>query len=247
MKSQITGATACCMLLATSVAQADEWDLSVGLGVQSEKSIYKGVGTESNLFPMWHADNGTIYLQGLEAGYRLYDNGGLSVAAIGQYRLEGYEASDSSALSGMTERKGAFELGARASLETAYGEWSVTGLADVSSEHSGHELAFDWEKDIEISQSFILTPTAGISWRSADLNNYYYGVRANEATVNRAVYTADAGTVASIGLDATWIIDKSQMVRAGLEYSNYSSEISDSSIVERDNNTSASVAYIWRF
>ncbi|EAR62996.1 MipA/OmpV family protein [Neptuniibacter caesariensis] len=231
-----------------SQAQANEdAEFMLGLGVSSGKSIYKGVGTETDVIPMFAYEKGDFYLMGPELGYHLVNNEQFQLTAIASYRLEGYEAGDSTALAGMDERKGAIELGIGASFDTAYGEWSATALADVSNEHDGYELALGWEKRIELSRQWSLTPEATISYRSKDLNNYYYGVKASEATANRAVYTADSGSVYGFGINADYMIDQQQMVRLGAGYTHYGNEISNSSIVEKDSNYDLSAMYIYRF
>lgn len=183
----------------SQVQANEEADFILGLGVSSEKSIYTGVGTETDIIPVFAYKKGDFYLKGPELGYHLLNDEAFQLTAIANYRLEGYEAGDSAALAGMDERKGAFELGVSASLDTHYGEWSAKALADVSNEHDGYELALGWEKRIELSRHWSLTPEASISYRSKDLNNYYYGVKAGEATANRAAYNADSGTVYGFG------------------------------------------------
>ena len=233
--------------ISTSLASEQDSNFMLGLGVASSKSIYKGVGTETDVLPGFAYESGDFYVLGPELGYHLINTDKLTLSAIASYRMEGYEAGDSVDLRGMDERKGAFELGMSAALDTEYGEWSATALADVSGEHEGYELELGWEKRLELSQNWALTPEAALTWRSDDLNNYYYGVKASEATVNRAAYTAESGTIFSVGVNADYMIDPQQMVRFGANYNSYSSEISDSTIVEKDNNYEVSAMYLYRF
>lgn len=228
-------------------AEENESSFALGIGVMSEDSIYKGVGTETDALPFFAYENGSFYVQGPEAGYYVIDNETVKVGVLAQYRSEGYEAADSAALAGMDERKGAFELGLTASYDTDYGEWSATVTGDASNEHKGHEIELGWETDIPVSSSWTITPEASVSFRSSDLNNYYYGVKASEATVNRAVYTAGSGTVYEVGVSANYMIDQQQMIQVGASYTSYGSEISDSSIVEDDKSAGVSLLYMYRF
>ncbi|WP_271271009.1 MipA/OmpV family protein [Aliamphritea hakodatensis] len=228
-------------------AEENESSFALGIGVASEDSIYKGVGTETEALPFFSYENGSFYIQGPEAGYYIIDNDDFKIGALARYRTDGYKASDSSDLKGMDERKGAFELGITASYDTDYGEWSATFAADASSEHEGNEIELGWEKSFPVSAKWSVTPEASVSYRSDDLNNYYYGVKASEATVNRAAYTADADTVYEIGISAMYQIDQQQMIRVGASYTSYGDEIADSSIVEDDKSTSVSLLYMYRF
>lgn len=232
-----------------SVVHADEQESSfmLGIGVASEDSIYRGVGTETDVLPLIIYENGSFYVQGPELGYHVVDGDRLKLTVLGQYRTDGYEAGDSINLAGMEERKGTFELGVAASYETEFGELSAKVVADAASEHKGYEVELGWEQRVELGGNWALTPEASVSYRSDDLNNYYYGVRASEATVQRAAYTADADVVYGFGVNVDYQIDQQQMIRFGVEYTSYGSEIGDSTIVEDDKSTGVSLLYAYRF
>lgn len=231
-----------------STAQAnDESSLMLGLGIGSGESIYKGVKDETSVIPVFAYENGSFFVHGPELGYNFIESEELRVAAILRYRMEGFEAKDSTFLTGMAERKGALELGISASYETEYGDLSATFATDVSSEHKGHELKLGWENRIRLSSNWSVTPEASISYRSDDLNNYYFGVKESEATATRAAYKADSGVIYAVGVNADYMLDQQQMIRFGVSYQNFGSEISDSSIVEDDSSVSLSAMYIYRF
>ncbi len=234
-------------LIPVAQAEGDESMFMLGLGVGSEESIYEGVGTETSVIPMIAWEKGSFYLHGPEVGYYFVDAPQLRLGTLVRYRGEGYDSGDSDELAGMDDRDGAFELGLTISYDTEYGEWSATALSDISSEHEGYELELGWEKRIRLSPDWSLTPEASISYRSDDLNNYYYGVTAGEATAQRAVYTADGDMVYEIGINADYRIDQHQMIRFGASYQHYGSEISDSSIVEDDNSYALKAMYVYRF
>jgi len=242
--------TALLLVAGTAVAGADHDDdssLALGLGVAYEESIYTGVDNDTTLLPMVAWESGNFYIRGPELGYHIINRDEFQLSTLLNYRTEGYEASDSTALRGMAERKGAYELGLEASLENELGEWSATALADISGEHKGYELELAWKQRLELSQRWALTPEAAISYRSGDLNNYYFGVEASEATVDRAAYTAGGGITYELGLSADYMIDQQQQLRFGASYQAYGSEISDSSIVDSDNSFGVHALYLYRF
>lgn len=233
---------------ATAVqAEENESSFMLGLGVSSGESIYKGVGTETEVIPVIAYEKGSFFLHGPTLGYHFIDTDTLKVSALANYRMEGYDASDSADLAGMTDREGAFELGVTAAYETDYGEWSATVLSDVSNEHEGYELELGWEKHIHLSQNWTLSPEASIAYRSDDMNTYYYGVTAAEATAQRAAYTAGSDTIYEIGVNAQYAIDEQQSIRVGASYQHFGDEISNSSIVEDDSSYEVQAMYIYRF
>lgn len=230
-----------------ALAQEDTSMLLLGLGVSNDDSIYKGVSSETNPIPVFAYERDNFFIHGPSLGYNFVNREELTLGALIQYRGEGYKASDSIDLNGMKDRDGAVELGLQAAYETPYGELSAKLSADISSEHDGYEVELGWEKEIELSQQWSVSPGASISYRSDDLNNYYYGVTDAESTAQRAAYTAGADTIYEVGIDARYMIDRRQMIRLGASYALYGDEISNSSIVEDDNSYSIRAMYLYRF
>lgn len=234
-------------LSATSAMASDDFEFGLGLGVASGKSPYTGVGTETSALPIIMVDKGNFHWFGATMSYDLYASDQMSFSVLGQYRGEGFEASDSTALAGMSEREGAFEMGLGAEFYSNYGTWSAEVLTDVSGTHEGYEVALGWSQDYQLSQKWTLSPNLGVSYRSDKLNDYYFGVNANEATATRAAYDAGSGLITSVGLDARYMIDQQQMIMMGISVESYSSDIKDSPIVERNNSTGLMLGYLYRF
>ncbi len=247
MKYALGGVMVAGLLITTAAQASEEWQFSLGAGVATERSPYVGVGTETDLFPLLSIEKGRFSFEGNAAGYEVLSSKLASLTVLGHYRGEGYDASDSRQLAGMEERDGAFELGARAEMYTDLGTLSVTALGDVSSTHDGYEVSLGWETSYQLNSQWVLSPSAQLSYRSKDLNNYYFGVRNSEATSERAAYIADSGAVLNLGVDAMYLIDEQQSLMLGAGVDTFSDEIKDSSIVERSNSPYAVLAYIYRF
>ena len=246
MKTTITSAIVC-TLFSLNVAADDSWEFGLGLGVQSGKSLYKEIGTDTNVFPVIYAKKGNFQLVGNRAEYRFIDNGKFQLKALGHYRLEGFEADDSAFLNGMEERESALEFGIGASIQTSAGQFSSSLLSDVSGTHEGHELSLGWEKKFPLNQHWVIKPSAEINWRSEDLTNYYYGVHSSETSAGRNAYNADDGTSYNFSVDAFYHIDKQQALQIGVGVTGWSSDISDSPLVEHDSTTNIKAAYTFRF
>ncbi|MGB1236719.1 MAG: MipA/OmpV family protein [Pseudomonadales bacterium] len=235
--------------VATQVSAEEESDsmFALGLGVSSEQSIYTGVKNETNAMPFFMYENGNFYVQGPELGYNYFSNDQITLGVAARYRMDGYAAGDSAHLAGMKDRDGTAEVGLTASYETNAGEFSIEAFSDAGSKHKGYQVDFGWEKEIELSQNWSLTPEATIGYQSAKLNDYYYGVKASEATANRAAYKAKGGTVYEVGVSANYMIDENQMLNMGVSYAGYGKAITDSSIVEDKSSVGAHLLYMYRF
>ncbi|CAM3802514.1 MipA/OmpV family protein [Parendozoicomonas haliclonae] len=234
--------------LSTAVsAEENDSSLSLGLGVGHEKSIYKGVDSETNGIPLVMYENGNFYLRGPEVGYTFFESSPVKIDAVVRYRMDGYDDKDSDDLRGMEDRDGTVEGGLTASVETGLGEWSIEAFGDAASTHDGYELELGWEKPYDLNKNWSIIPAASISYLSADLADYYYGVTAKEATVRRAAYTVDSDYVWELGLSALYKIDRNQIVRFAISYENYGSEIADSPIVDSDNSSRIGLVYAYRF
>jgi outer membrane protein len=82
-----------------------------------------------------------------------------------------------------------------------WGDIQAQLLSDVSSTHNGQEAWLSWSHPWYTANSeFDLT--FGLEWKSANLVNYYYGVRPEESFQGRDAYAAESGTNRFIRLAA---------------------------------------------
>jgi outer membrane protein len=90
------------------------------------------------------------------------------------------------------DRDYAVELGVEILTDGGWGALQLSAFHDVSSTHEGFELyanySYGWR-----DQRLYIEPSIGASYKSADLNNYYWGVTDDEAGVVVAPYEAEAG------------------------------------------------------
>ena len=90
------------------------------------------------------------------------------------------------------DRDYAIELGMEVLTDGPWGALQLSAFHDVSGTHEGFELyanySYGWR-----AQRLYIEPSIGVSYKSADLNNYYWGVTDDEASVVVAPYEAEAG------------------------------------------------------
>ena len=90
------------------------------------------------------------------------------------------------------DRDYAIELGMEVLTDGPWGALQLSAFHDVSGTHEGFELyanySYGWR-----AQRLYIEPSIGVSYKSADLNNYYWGVTDDEASIVVAPYEAEAG------------------------------------------------------
>jgi MipA family protein len=90
------------------------------------------------------------------------------------------------------DRDYAVELGVEVLTDGDWGTLELTAYHDVSGTHEGYELYADYSYGWRVRRLYI-EPSIGASYKSADLNNYYWGVTPDEAGVVVLPYEAGAG------------------------------------------------------
>ena len=165
-------------------------------------------------------------------------------------RFEGYEEDDSRYLRGMDDREWTLELGG--SLSRILGEARITAdvSADVLNEHKGHQVRLSYNYDLRGPaniRNLLVTPSIGITYRSNQLNDYYYGVRSSEAIPGRPEYDVgdSIGLLTALRLNYRLNERWSVMGMAAVRW--LGSEITDSPIVEKDYMASMLLGIMCRF
>ena len=80
-----------------------------------------------------------------------------------------------------------------------------------------------------------------------NFNNYFYGVKANEATASRLAYEVDGGTNIFVGATFIYSFTPQWSLTANAQYEKLASSIEDSSIVSEDNIVSGFMGVTYTF
>jgi outer membrane protein len=131
------------------------------------------------------------------------------------------------------KRDYAIELG----FETLFdGEWGAAALHafhDVSGTHDGFEVGVDYNYRVTRGR-FSIAPSVGVEYKSRALNDYYWGVHADEAGINLAEYHVDAGFGWQAGLRANYYLTKRLRIAASANYERLQKSVAESPLVESD-------------
>lgn len=230
---------------------ASTWGL--GLAVVSTQKAYKGVDRETRVLPMLSFENRYLKLSGpnLELklpGWSLDDSQRLNFGVVAKlFGGGGYEAGDSPFLAGMAERKSGFWAGGKVEWENDLADVKLEWLGDASGKSKGQRLLLGLERKWMLGSGLMLVPQVGIEWVDAKYVDYYYGVRAGEATAARAAYTGRAAWNADIGLTGIYRLGgrHSLMLNAGVKV--LGQEIRDSPLVDRSTENRVMLGYMYRF
>ncbi len=225
-------------------SQGQGWTL--GLGAAYKTSPYRGVENKTTPFPLLSYQGERVFLRGPQAGYILIKEKGFAVTVLGNYRLQGYESSDSRFLKGMEDRHGTLESGLQASFKNSFGQIRLTWLSDLLNEHSGHEAKMTLSKSFRFKKLMIV-PSVDATWQSEQLADYYYGVEQKEARFDRPAYQVDSTLVYSAGLMVNFMMNERWSITSRVSLVKLSDEISDSPIVNEDIATKGFLGVGYRF
>jgi outer membrane protein len=173
--------------------------------------------------------NGSTNFGGL--GYSVVKADDFNIDLVGRIRAMGLYPEDNDKLKGVDDRKPGFDLGVTARWQSALGELNAQLLADVSDRSKGREVILSYALPLTLGQ-LLVRPEVGVSWQDSDLNDYYFGVDANEATVRRAVYTVESTVTPFAGIEFEYAFDQKINLIAGAGVSRFDDEVRDSPIVD---------------
>ncbi len=159
----------------------------------------------------------------------------------------GYEASDATILHGMAERKSGVWAGATMNFRSEWVELSLKALGDLGGDSEGTSVEFEASHTFFVSDRFTISPKIGAVWLDDKTVDYYYGVRAGEATATRAAYTGEATVNVRLGVNFGYMLTERQMLMLDISATKLGSGITDSPIVVDDTVTSVGLGYMFRF
>ncbi|MEO6015668.1 MAG: MipA/OmpV family protein [Polaromonas sp.] len=216
---------------------------SAGLGFATriETSPYVGGGTRFDLMPLYLYEGERLFLHANRLGVKLINQGDRIKEGYGQrldlfveQRLEGHPIGDKlpPSLAGMAPRDSGLDVGLSYKYRQPWGTVQAELARDVGGTSNGSEARFGYSYDWR-SGAFLLRPSLSVSFRNANLNNYYYGVTPGEATLTRPAYMPGAGVNTQIGLYGSYDLSTRWRLLGGLSATYLGSSVQNSPIVQR--------------
>ena len=177
------------------------------------------------------------------------DTFGIKTLKLGDGYLEfttriSYDGRD--ATHGLAHRADPILIGVGTYQETPFGAFFLNGFYDVASSH-GHFLEAIYAAEFDIGR-LVLYPQIGMERRSANYNNYFYGVTSNEAlSSGYHTYNAGASNNAILALSAEYPLSKQWIANLSYRRTWLGSGITDSPIVHHNTQNLAIMTVSYRF
>jgi len=128
------------------------------------------------------------------------------------------------------DRNYAVEAGIELLSDGRWGYLQANAFHDVSNTHNGYEIDVDYGIGFRVGLWYF-QPSVGASYKSAELNDYYWGVRPEESSAALPAYQAGAGVNTRARLRATYNFSRHLMLTLSAEYERINDEAADSPIV----------------
>lgn len=219
----------------------------LGGGVSSKRSPYRGVGNETNAFPLVTYENRYVRFFGATLDAKLPSAGPVDFSLRARYGLgDGYKSSDSSYLSGMARRKGGLSLGVATTWHNDLVDVSFEWMR-ATSNSKGNRFRLTAERSFEVSNSLRLTPHVGIERSDRKDVDYYYGVRDSEIRPGRPGYKGSATTNVDVGVRMDYAFTRQHNLFLDVGVQRWGSGVTDSPLVDRRISPFVSLGYLYQF
>ena len=131
------------------------------------------------------------------------------------------------------DRDYAIEAGVELLSDGPWGFLQLSAFHDVSGTHEGFEISASYGVGFRY-ENWYIEPEIGLVYKSEDLNDYYWGVRPDEANNALPAYEAGAGINPRVRLRAAYYFSREWSFALSAEYERLSDEAAASPIVDRD-------------
>ena len=162
---------------------------SLGLGVISSPRPYVGANNSILPIPLVELYYKKFYVQGIQAGFHLFENGDFVIDARAGIVFAGLDPNDSPDLEGLTERKSSIEGGVVVDWTPGKFKLSASAYTDLLGRSDGQQIGLDLSRAWTFNDyRWGLTPSIGFVWQSGNFVDYYVGVTPGEAAPGRPAY-----------------------------------------------------------
>jgi outer membrane protein len=129
------------------------------------------------------------------------------------------------------------------------GEWGMAALRafhDVSDTHNGYEISADYGFRW-VRGRWSVSPNVGVSYKSAALSDYYWGVHDDEASFLMPAYKVDGGVGWEAGVRTSYYLNKSIRLAVSANYERLQHSVTLSPLVEDKQVLGYFAGVAWQF
>jgi outer membrane scaffolding protein for murein synthesis (MipA/OmpV family) len=223
---------------------ATHWGLGVAGGVS--QLPYAGDENRKRVLPLLFVENNWLRIAGTGIDFKLPSAGPVTFDLRLAYSFDGYKDGDSTILDGMAQRKHSVLGGGVVTWHDPLVNVSFETLADVSGHSKGLTAKLSADHPFRFG-ALELRPRVAARWMDSKYVDYYYGVRADEATPARSAYDAKAALNLETGVRASYAFAPHQVGFLDVGTQRLGNEIADSPLVGRRTLTSVGIGYLYQF
>jgi outer membrane protein len=144
------------------------------------------------------------------------------------------------------DRDYAIELGVESLIDGDWGSATLRAFHDVSGTHRGYELSAYYSHRWTLGR-LSLTPTLGVAYKSARLNDYYWGVHKDEATFALPAYQAGDGLGFEGGVVSNYYLSRNLRIALSVNYERLAHDVAASPLAEEDHVLAYFSGLAWTF
>ncbi|MDO3526387.1 MipA/OmpV family protein [Ralstonia pseudosolanacearum] len=219
---------------------------SLGIGASSAQKVYRDIKRDNIVLPLATYEDKWVSASVPKVDIKLYSTDSMSFRLRARYSGDGYKGGDSPFLAGMDKRKSSAWIGGAFIWKNDIANVSAELLGDAMGNSKGSRASIEIDHRFGFG-SFGLTPRLGAEWYDRKFVDYYYGVKASEATASRGAYLGNSTTAMVAGLRLDYSPSRHHMMFVDFGATQFGSAIKDSPIVEKATQTSVSLGYLYRF
>lgn len=200
--------------------------------VTTEQALGDKRGFIAPLVAVTYGD--TFYWQIARGGVWLFKSNDRSTrAGLVVKPRRGYEPDDHDGLLGMDERDTSIEVGVN-------GVWTrpvivnAAYYTDISNKSDGNSFNLGLSRPIRVGHQWSITPNLGAEWLSANVVDYYYGVKPSEVATMRPAYQGKSSINLRMGVTVHYGLTHHWLLFSGVGYTQLGSGITASPLVIHD-------------
>lgn len=237
-------------IVTSTLDQKNDEQQSFGIGMTSSIAQRPFVGVDDQNASLLYLSyrHKSFYIEGLDFGYNFYKTDKIKIDLLATPRFYEVEPAfaDNGELDGLDKTKPTYLAGI--SMQTMANNITYTfqALHDLL-ESDGNEFVLQASKSFKLTDKFILSPSAGLTYQDASLVDYFYGVQANEVRTNRALYSGGSSINYNVSLHAKWKISKHLEMLGQLKYEVLGDGIVDSPIVNENSLYFITLGLLYRY
>jgi outer membrane protein len=144
------------------------------------------------------------------------------------------------------QRDYAIELGVEMLSDGEWGMAALRAFHDVSGTHHGYELSADYGYRW-VRGRWSVAPAVGVSYKSAALSDYYWGVHEEEARLQLPAYEVEGGFGWEAGLRTSYYLTRSVRLAVSFNYEQLQHNVAMSPLVEDDHVLGYFAGMAWQF